>query len=112
MAQFMLLLYDNPTDWQKRTPAEIQKAMEKYVGWAKRPIVVDSKRLRDDAGRVIKASAGKARITDGPYAETKEVLGGYYTIEAANYDEAARLALDHPHLEYGGAIVIREIWPT
>ena len=38
----------------------------------------------------------RPRATDGPYSETKEVLGGYYTIEAANYDEAVKLALEHP----------------
>jgi hypothetical protein len=112
MAQYMLLLYDNPTDWQKLGPADVQKALEKYVAWVKRPFVVDAKRLTDDAGKVLKAQAGKAKATDGPYAETKEILGGYYTIEAASYDEAAKLASDHPHLEYGGAIVIRQIWPT
>ena len=110
MPQFMLLLYDNPTDWQKLGPAETQKALEKYIAWSKRPFVVDAKRLADDAGRVVKARGGKPSATDGPYAETKEVLGGYYTVRAASYDEASKLALDHPHLEYGGAIVIRQLW--
>lgn len=45
---------------------------------------------------------------DGPYAETKEVLGGYYLIEAPNYEEAVRRSLDHPHLSHG-TIEVREI---
>ena len=38
------------------------------------------------------------------------MLGGYYTIEAANYDEAVKLALEHPHLEYGGTVEVRQVW--
>ena len=110
MAQFMLLLYDNPTDWQKVSPEEMQKAIEKYYAWTRKPFVVDSKRLADDSGKVVRADGGKPRATDGPYSEAKEVLGGYYTIEAADHDEAVSRAMDHPHLEYGGAVVIRQTW--
>src|SRR5689334_11500692 len=100
MPQFMLLLYDNPANWQKLGPEDMQKAIEKYMAWTKMPFTVDSKRLGADAGRVIRARGGTARATDGPYSETKEVLGGYYTIEAAGYDEAVARAMDHPHLQY------------
>jgi hypothetical protein len=112
MSQFMLLLYDDPADWQKLSPEEMQKAIEKYVAWTKKSFTVDAKRLADDPGRVIRVQAGKPRTTDGPYSETKEVLGGYYTIEARNYDEAVRLALEHPHLEYGGTIEIRQVYES
>ena len=110
MSQFMLLLYDNPVDWQKVSPEEMQKAIEKYMAWTKKPFMVDSKRLAADAGKVLKRQDGKSRATDGPYSETKEVLGGYYTIEAASYEEAVTLASDHPHLEYGGTLVVRQTW--
>ena len=59
---------------------------------------------------MIRAKDGKPKSTDGPYSETKEVLGGYYMIEAANYDEAVQRTLDHPHLEYGGTIEVRQTW--
>jgi hypothetical protein len=106
----MLLLYDDPTDWQKLSPEEMQKAVEKYVAWTKKPFVVDSERLGDDFGKVIRSDGGRPRTTDGPYSETKEVLGGYYTIEAATYDEAVSRSLDHPHLEYGGTIEVRKTY--
>jgi len=48
--------------------------------------------------------------TDGPYSETKEVLGGFYLIEAADYDEAVARTGDHPHLEHGGTIEIRKLY--
>ena len=64
----------------------------------------------NDGGRVIRPGAAGPRTTDGPYSETKELLGGYYLIEAANYDEAVARTLDHPHLEYGGTIEVRHVY--
>jgi hypothetical protein len=110
MSQFMLLLYDDPAGWMKLSPEEMQKALEKYMAWAKKPFFVDAKRLSPDAGRVVRSAGGQVRATDGPYSETKEVLGGFYLIEAASYEEAVARSLDHPHLEYGGTIEVRELF--
>jgi hypothetical protein len=110
MPQYMLLLYDNPAGWMKLSPEEMQKATEKYMAWTKKPFTKDSKRLAQDTGRVIRSQGGKPKATDGPYSETKEILGGYYTIEAANYDEAVKLTLGHPHLEYGGTVEVRQVY--
>jgi hypothetical protein len=88
----------------------MQKAIEKYMAWTKKPFMVDSKRLAPDPGRVIRSQNGHPRATDGPYSETKEALGGYYMIEAASYDEAVQRALDHPHLEYGGTVEVRQLY--
>lgn len=112
MPQYMLLLYDDPSGWAKLSPEEMQQAIEKYMAWTKKPFTRDSKRLAQDAGRVIRSNAGKPKATDGPYSETKEILGGYYTIEAANYDEAVKLALGHPHVEYGGTVEVRQVYGT
>jgi hypothetical protein len=110
MAEFLLLLHDEPTRLTRLSPEEMQKAIEKYMAWTKKPFYKGGKRLTQDTGRVIKANGGKPRATDGPYSETKEVMGGFYTIEAANYDEAVQLSLTHPHLEYGGTIEVRQVW--
>ncbi len=113
MPHFMLLLYNEPGWMAKLGPEEMQKATEKYMAWRKKPFTLDGKRLADDAGRVLRASSnGKPRATDGPYSETKELLGGYYAIEAANYDEAVHLAQSHPHLEYGGTVEVRQVFGT
>jgi hypothetical protein len=106
----MLLLHGEPAIWMKLSPEEMQKATEKYFAWTKKPFTKDSKRLAEDAGRVIRSVGGKPKATDGPYSETKEILGGYYTIEAANYDEAVKLALEHPQLEYGGTVEVRQVY--
>jgi len=110
MSQYMLLLYDNRAAWGKMSPDEMQKAIEKYMAWTKKPFTVDSKRLGEDAGKIVKLSSGKPRATDGPYSETKEVLGGFYLIEASDYDEAVSRASEHPHVEYGGTVEVRKLW--
>jgi hypothetical protein len=106
----MLLLYENPAGRMKLSPEEMQKAIEKYMAWTKKPFTKDSKRLAQDAGHVIRSQGGKPKASDGPQSETKEILGGYYTIEAPNSDEAVKLALGHPHLEYGGTVEVRQVY--
>lgn len=110
MPHYMLLLYDNAVNLQRLSPEEMQKATEKYMAWRNLPFTKDGKRLADGTGRVIRAGNGKPRVSDGPYGETKEILGGYYTIEADSYDEAVKHSLTHPHLEYGGTIEVRHVF--
>jgi hypothetical protein len=110
MPQYVLLLHEGPEFMKGLSPEEMQKAIEKYMAWTKRPCHKGGIRLANDHGRVVRVENGKSRVADGPYSETKEVLGGYFIIEAANYDEAVKLALDHPHIEYNGTIEIRETW--
>ena len=113
MAKYMLLLYSDPTKWINISPEEMQKALEKYVAWGermrKKGILVSSHKLADEAGKVIRGEAGKPRVMDGPYSETKEVLGGYYLIEAPNYAAAVKECDDSPQLGYGGTIEVREV---
>jgi hypothetical protein len=115
MSQYLLLLYDNSPTLRSLSPEETQKAVEKYSAWSKMPFTKGGKRLAEDHGRIMHpdkagAHAGKSRVTDGPYSEAKEVLGGFYLIEADNYDHAVELTQGHPHLEYNGAIEIRQIF--
>jgi len=112
MAQFMLLLHSEPSGLMQLSPEEMQKALEKFMAWRVKPFTRDGHRLTDDSGRVMRSQGGQIRTTDGPYSETKEILGGYYTIEAADYDAAVRLAMDHPTLEHGGTIEVRQVWGT
>ena len=58
---------------------------------------------------MLNSAGGKPRATDGPYSETKEVLGGIYLIEAKDYDEAVERTLDHPHLDHG-TIEVRQLY--
>src|SRR5262249_6128402 len=58
----------------------------------------------------VRGKNGKPITTDGPLAETKEQLGGYYMVEAKNLDEACALAARIPAVRVGGAIEVRPIW--
>jgi hypothetical protein len=115
MPQYMLLLYSNPAGWGTVSPEEMQKAIEKYVAWGRRlrmdGVLVASHKLADDAGKVIRGYSKDLRVMDGPYSETKEVLGGYYLIEAPNYAAAVKQCNDSPHLEYGGTVEVRQVDP-
>ena len=77
--------------------------------WRNRPFVVGGQRL-DMAGRVMVRKDGKISVTDGPFSESREVLGGYFAIEAKDFDEAVALSMDNPHADLGiGTIEIREV---
>jgi len=113
MAKYMLLLHDNPGSFKGVSPDQMQKIVEKYIAWGKKlreaGIIQASDKLTDEPGRVMKRKDGQVRVTDGPYSESKEVLGGYYIVEAASYDAAVDIARECPHLEYGGTIEVRQV---
>ncbi len=92
---------------------------ERMQGWASytNELVAANKlrggeRLRPAAtATTLRASEGKRLLSDGPFAETKEQLGGFFIVEAKDLDEAVELASTMPHLQDGGAVEIRPIWP-
>ena len=110
MPNFVLLLYDDPSGWQKLSPDDMQKALEKYMAWSQKPFIVGFQRLAEDIGRVLRSQNGRPSVIDGPFSETKEILGGFYNIQADNYDQAVERTRDHPHLEYGGTIEVRKVY--
>jgi len=68
-------------------------------------------RLRPAASATtIRLQRGQPILTDGPYAETKEQLGGFYVIEATDLDEAVSWATKMPHLADGGSVEVRPVW--
>lgn len=113
MPTYILLLHDNPSSFAKASPEEMQKVVEKYMAWGARMrqagVLRDGKKLVDDNGKVLRKNGSQIRLTDGPYSETKEILGGFYMVEAASYDQVAEIVQDSPHFEYGGTIEVREI---
>ncbi|MGE0884766.1 MAG: YciI family protein [Blastocatellales bacterium] len=115
MPQFMLLSIASmelPEGFEI-TPEMIQGIIQKYNDWnaslQKSGNLVSLNKLRDEPGKNITGSGPGQVVTDGPYAETKEIIGGYWIITAANYDEAVKLAGGCPTLEFGGRVEVREI---
>ena len=66
-------------------------------------------KLTNDAGKIMQLKGARTSITDGPFAESKDVIGGFWVISAKDYDEACQVAETSPHLGYGGRIEVREI---
>lgn len=113
MAYYMILLDENPGVMPPDlSPEDIQSIVAKYQAWrdglASQGRLQDSNKLKDEGGRLMVKQSGTTQVTDGPYSESKEVITGYFVIEAANYDEAVALCQNCPHLDYG-RITVREV---
>jgi hypothetical protein len=68
-------------------------------------------RLRpSSSATTVRLNGGQRLLSDGPFAETKEQLGGFYIVETADLDEAVELASKMPHLADGGSVEVRPIW--
>jgi hypothetical protein len=106
MAKFMLILHDSPKNgFAGASPEEIQRIVEKYQSWigkirdAGKYVVSD--KLKEEGGKVVTLQSGRLNVVDGPYSAAKEVVAGYFTIRAENYDEAIEMVRDCPHLAFG-----------
>ena len=115
MPQFVLFLRDDGRFDPDISAAEMQAIVERYIAWRAKVQQngrsITGHKLQDGDGRVLNAGGSGLKITDGPYAEAREVMGGLFVIEAASYDEVVELSKDCPHLEFG-SIEIREVQPT
>ena len=113
--KFMLVIYNDPKLYDALPAAETDGMMRDCLAHAdelRRDGCLQESQMLEDAqtAKSVRIRGGRTRITDGPFSETKEVLGGLYLIEAASYDEAVQRALSHPHLEYGGTIEVRPVF--
>jgi hypothetical protein len=113
MASFLLLLHEDTGQFPEQSPEDMMAIVKEYMAWSDRlrkdGKYMSSNKLTDEPGKVLRPKGGQIVVTDGPYAETKELVGGYYCVSAADYDEACRIAESCPHLNYGGRIEVRQI---
>ena len=113
MPKYLLLLHDAPDAYGNLSPEQMQQVIQRYIAWGEKlrsaGVLEGGQKLTDEPGRIMRSKNGQVRVTDGPYSETKEVLGGYYILTAPGYDKAVDLARDCPHFDYGGTIEVREI---
>ena len=119
MPRYMLLLHEAPTGPAiDLSPEEIQAVIARYKAWRESlgTRIHGGEKLTAEGGRALRRDAaagkpGRVRVTDGPYTEAKEILGGFFVLEARSYDDAVKLAETCPHLEFGW-IQVREIEET
>jgi hypothetical protein len=113
--QYLLLVYANEAEMAARTPAAVQSLSAEYMEYTKAIIqggqFKAGDRLRPTStASTVRVRNGKVMTTDGPFAETREQLGGYYMVEAKNLDEAIDLAARMPGAKVG-SIEVRPVWP-
>lgn len=114
MTHYMLILRSDPSAYASISPEQIQGLLQKYEAWgakmAAQGRMRDGKKLTDEGGRVLHNQGGRLVVKDGPFGETKEVVGGVYFITAKSYDHAVEMCRDQPNLDFiGGSIEIREL---
>lgn len=113
MNQYLILLHDRRDFGEGLSPEEMQRIVAEYVAWSERlraaHRLVGGEKLRDGEGRVVRQGSGRTTVTDGPFSEGKEVIGGYFLVRAESYEEALALCEGNPHTKYGGTLELRRI---
>src|SRR5664280_2850752 len=107
--QYMLQIYsgDAVSNWGKLPEAQQSAIMGEYYAISQSPGVSGGAQLQDaETATTVRVQDGKTLTTDGPFAETKEALGGFYLLEAPDLDAAIELAARIPAARMGGAIEI------
>jgi hypothetical protein len=109
--QYMLLIYGNENDWQNQTPEQLKKMYADYGAFTQAlmqaGVMQGGSELKPVAtATTVRVRAGKTLTMDGPFAETKEQLGGYYLIDVPDLDQAIHWAAKIPSA-LAGSIEIR-----
>jgi hypothetical protein len=112
------LLLFRGTDWHKGlSPEQIQTVMNQWKGWYDRLTQegkVKGGHPLEKEGKIVSGKKGRV-VADGPFAEAKEAIGGYFLLQASDLDEAVAIAKECPGLEFGALVEVRpiaEVCPT
>lgn len=106
---YMLIFRGN--EWHKGlSPEEMQQVSDQWMAWFKR-LMEDGRALSgnplEPRGKIV--SGANARVVDGPFAESKEAIGGYFLLKVNSLDEAVAIAKECPGLPYGAKIEVRPV---
>lgn len=113
MNTYYLILRDHPEMLARLSPSDMQAVVQRYVKWRQdnSKFVTGGEKLVDGQGRVMRRQGGSLSVSDGPFMEAKEILGGFFVVMAENAEGAEAIAATCPHLEFG-SIEIRQLEPT
>jgi hypothetical protein len=101
----MVIVHQPPNAFDQLGPDEARQLAARLREWGDeirgsgRYVIGD--KLMDEGGKTLAAQDGRVSVTDGPYTEVKEIVGGYIPLRAGSYDEALELIRDCPHLAFG-----------
>jgi hypothetical protein len=112
--QYLLLIYANESEMGAMQPSALGKMIGEYTEFTKGIIQAGQFKAGDrlkptSAATTVRVRNGQVATTDGPFAETREQLGGYYLVDAKNLDEAISIAARIPGAKFG-SIEVRPIW--
>ena len=114
--RYLLTIYGDESRWADATPEEVQKLMAAYGAFGEAAqaagVLIGGEGLQPSStATTVRVRDNETLTTDGPFAETREQLGGYYLVEAKDLDEAIKLASGIPDVRMG-SIEVRPIMPT
>ena len=108
--KYMLMIYANDAGWDDLSEQEQAAIYQEYFAISDDPRVVHDHQLQPgSATTTVRVDGGETLVTDGPFVETKEEIGGYYLIDAEDLDAAIEIAGRIPAARRGGAIEIRPV---
>ena len=112
MSQFILFIRGGSDLSMNLSPEQIQEAIKRYSAWAQKlraeGKLVSAEKLKDNEGMLLSTKNGQV-VVDGPFAETKETIGGYFIFSADNLEEAIEITRECPTLSKGDMVELREI---
>ncbi|MEQ8425709.1 MAG: YciI family protein [Cyclobacteriaceae bacterium] len=110
MKEFMMIFIGASYEELGLSPEQMQAQMGRWFAWGDK--MKDQGILRGGAALLAKGkriTGPKRVVSDGPFAESKELVGGYYTVAADSFEEVQKIAQDYPDYEFGGTVEIREV---
>jgi hypothetical protein len=108
--QYALLIYGSGDGWEQLSREEQEAQMKEYMALSQQPETQGGADLGDlSSATTVRVDNGEAVTTDGPFAETKEYLGGFYLVECENLDDALAFAAKIPAARSGGAVEVRPV---
>ena len=108
--QYALLIYGSGDGWEELSQEEQEAQMKEYMALSQSPETRGGADLGDlSSSTTVRVNDGETLTTDGPFAETKEYLGGFYLVECGSIDEAIEFAAKIPAARNGGAIEVRPV---
>jgi hypothetical protein len=111
-SEYMLLF--RGTDWHKGlSPEEIQAVVNQMMAWFDRLTAEGTAKAGKplfQEGKIVSQKKGRS-VADGPFAESKEAIAGFFLLEVSSLDEAAEIAKDFPGLNYGAKVEVRPVAP-
>jgi hypothetical protein len=108
--KYALLIYSKPGSHESLSETDYATVHGEYMALSDEPGCVGGAQLEPvETATTVRLAGGQTLVTDGPFADTKEVFGGFYIFEADNLDDATAMAVRIPAVRLGGSVEVRPI---